>query len=264
MSGIAVVSAACSAPSAATSKAAKPVRLTLQLSTEELTELLLEQLDLLLDVGCFTELLRCCVDHRGRSVIGFGGRVKPVVDMGILANVLWLIAEGMLFVLRPRHKLPLATGSSCQATYCCNDYQRVRGLPPPRSVKQGAVFQNPIAYGVATRGSSMSTSGSEGNSGVARSILVTACFLLVGFVATYALLAPSPKPATAPLTEFSAVRALEHSKVIAREPHPMGTPADDLVRTYIIRKLTEMGVEVQEQPSRNAHRGTIEVATNVI
>jgi hypothetical protein len=110
----------------------------------------------------------------------------------------------------------------------------------------------------------MNASTSEGNSGVARSVLVAACFLLVGFVATYALLAPAPKPATAPPTEFSAVRALEHSKVIAREPHPMGTPADDLVRAYIIRKLTEMGVEVQEQPSRNAHRGTIELCTNVI
>ena len=89
-------------------------------------------------------------------------------------------------------------------------------------------------------------------------------FLLVGFVATYALLAPSPKPATAPPTEFSAVRALEHSKVIARVPHPMGTAADDNVRAYIIRKLAEMGVEAQEQPSRKVRRGTIEVSTNVI
>ena len=101
----------------------------------------------------------------------------------------------------------------------------------------------------------MSSSASAGSSGVARSVLVTACFLLVGFVATYALLAPSPKPATAPPTEFSAVRALEHSKVIARVPHPMGTAADDNVRAYIIRKLTEMGVEVQEQPSRQRAQG---------
>jgi hypothetical protein len=110
----------------------------------------------------------------------------------------------------------------------------------------------------------MNSSASTSDSGVARSVLVTACFLLVGFVATYALLAPTPKPATAPPTEFSAVRSLEHSKVIACEPHPMGTPANDLVRAYIIRTLTKIGVEVQEQPSRNAHGGTIEVATNVI
>ena len=36
------------------------------------------------------------------------------------------------------------------------------------------------------------------------------------------------------------------------------------MRAYIIRKLTEMGVEVQEQPSRQRQRGTIEVSTNVI
>jgi hypothetical protein len=97
-----------------------------------------------------------------------------------------------------------------------------------------------------------------------RSVLGTAFFVLVGFLATYALLAPTPKPATAPPTEFSAARALEHSRVIARVPHPMGTAADDDVRAYLVRKLTEMGLEVQEQPSHHQHRGTIELATNVI
>ncbi len=97
-----------------------------------------------------------------------------------------------------------------------------------------------------------------------RSIFVAAWFLLVGFLATYVLLAPSPKPASAPATEFSALRAFEHSKQIARVPHPMGTAADDAVRAYIVRKLTEMGLEVQERPSRYHHRGTIVVSTNVI
>lgn len=110
----------------------------------------------------------------------------------------------------------------------------------------------------------MSPSASVNNSGVARSVLVTACFLLVGFVATYALLAPSPKPATAPPTEFSAVRALEHSKATARVPHPIGTPANDKVRAYIIRKLIEMGVEVEEQPFRHRDGRTIDVSANII
>ena len=110
----------------------------------------------------------------------------------------------------------------------------------------------------------MSSSASVNNSGVARSVLVTACFLLVGFVATYALLAPAPKPATAPPTEFSAVRALEHSKATARVPHPIGTPANDAVRAYIIRKLIEMGVEVEEQPFRHRDGRTIDVSANII
>lgn len=110
----------------------------------------------------------------------------------------------------------------------------------------------------------MNSSAFVRSSGLARSVLVAGCFLLVGFVAIYALLAPSPKPATAPPTEFSAVRALEHSKATARVPHPMGTPANDKVCAYIIRKLTEMGVEVHEQPSRHQQGRTIEVCTNVI
>jgi hypothetical protein len=78
------------------------------------------------------------------------------------------------------------------------------------------------------------------------------------------MLAPAPKPASAPPAEFSAVRAFEHSKVIARVPHPMGTPANDDVRAYIVRKLTELGLEVQEQPARYLHRGTITASVNVI
>jgi hypothetical protein len=73
----------------------------------------------------------------------------------------------------------------------------------------------------------MSSSAVVDSSGLARSVLVTACFLLVGFIASYALLTPSPKPASAPPTEFSALRALEHSKATARVTPPMGTAADD-------------------------------------
>ena len=45
-----------------------------------------------------------------------------------------------------------------------------------------------------------------------RSVLVVGCFLLVGFLATYALLAPAPIPATGAAQGFSALRAIEHSK----------------------------------------------------
>ncbi len=101
-----------------------------------------------------------------------------------------------------------------------------------------------------------------------KSVLVAGCFLLIGFLATYALLAPAPKPATAPPAEFSALRAIEHSRATARVPHPMGTAANDTVRAYIVGKLREMGVEVEEQrgdqASRRHHGKTFEVCTNVI
>ncbi len=102
------------------------------------------------------------------------------------------------------------------------------------------------------------------SSGMTRSVLVAGTFLLVGFLATYALLAPAPKPATAPATEFSALRAIEHSKATARVPHPMGTAANATVRAYIVGKLKEMGLEVEEQPSQYLHRRGFEVSTNVI
>jgi hypothetical protein len=104
----------------------------------------------------------------------------------------------------------------------------------------------------------------SGGSGMTRSVLVAGCFLLVGFYATYALLAPAPKPASAPAAEFSALRAIEHSKASARVAHPMGTAANDTMRAYILQKLAEMGVEAEEQPSRYLKGKTCEVSTNVI
>ena len=99
---------------------------------------------------------------------------------------------------------------------------------------------------------------------MARSILVAGYFLLIGFLATYAFQAPSPKPATAPPTEFSARRGIEHSKATARVPHPMGTAANDKVRAYILRTLTEMGVEAEELPARRVSGKTCDVSTGVI
>ena len=114
----------------------------------------------------------------------------------------------------------------------------------------------------------MNSSTSQGSLGLVKSVLVAACFLLAGFLATYALLAPAPKPVTAPTTEFSALRAIEHSRAYVREPHPMGSAANDTVRAHIAGRLKEMGVEVEEQhgdqASRRHHGRTFEICTNVI
>lgn len=48
-------------------------------TTQKLTEFFLEQLNPLLNIGCFTELLRCYVDHDGRSVDRFEVEVKWLV-----------------------------------------------------------------------------------------------------------------------------------------------------------------------------------------
>src|SRR5512133_3696025 len=58
---------------------------------------------------------------------------------------------------------------------------------------------------------------------------------------------PSPVPATAPDTVFSAERALRHVEQIAARPHPMGTADHDRVRDYIAAQLTQLGVKPQYQ-----------------
>lgn len=58
---------------------------------------------------------------------------------------------------------------------------------------------------------------------------------------------PAVAPATAPGTAFSAERAMEHLRVIAREPHPVGSPAHAEVRDYLVAQLRELGLEPQVQ-----------------
>lgn len=67
-------------------------------------------------------------------------------------------------------------------------------------------------------------------------------FLAV-MIAQWMALPPRPKPATAPETEFSAQRALAHIRVMAQEPHPAGSEANDRVCEYIQQTLRDFGLE---------------------
>jgi len=58
---------------------------------------------------------------------------------------------------------------------------------------------------------------------------------------------PTPLPAAAPPTEFSAERAMEQLRRIAARPHPTGTSADDEVRETIAAQLRALGFTVQVQ-----------------
>jgi hypothetical protein len=60
---------------------------------------------------------------------------------------------------------------------------------------------------------------------------------------------PSSKPANAPLSEFSAVRALAilHRVMGGDIPHPIGTPANDEVRGRIVAELAQQGYQPQVQ-----------------
>ena len=70
------------------------------------------------------------------------------------------------------------------------------------------------------------------------------------FIGILSVRLQSPPPLigkTGPLDEFSALRALEHLKIIAAEPHSAGTAAHEKVRDYIINYCREMGLEVSIQ-----------------
>ena len=53
---------------------------------------------------------------------------------------------------------------------------------------------------------------------------------------------PDPVPASAPPTEFSSGRALDHVRVIAQKPHPMGSPENAAVRDYLVKELKALGI----------------------
>ena len=65
------------------------------------------------------------------------------------------------------------------------------------------------------------------------------------------VLPPAPLDADAPAAEFSAARAFEHIATIAREPHPMGTPEIEEVRSYLVSELEGLGIEVDLQAIRS-------------
>jgi Peptidase family M28 len=64
---------------------------------------------------------------------------------------------------------------------------------------------------------------------------------------------PDVLPADGPSFAFSAARAMKHVEAIAREPHPIGSAAEEPVRAYIMEELRKLGLEPELQgPSATA------------
>jgi acetylornithine deacetylase/succinyl-diaminopimelate desuccinylase-like protein len=74
--------------------------------------------------------------------------------------------------------------------------------------------------------------------------LVLAAAAALGLVP---LAAPEPRSADAPAGVFSSGRAIQHVAVIAREPHPAGSPEMATVARYLREELDRLGVEVSTQ-----------------
>src|SRR5215813_6876375 len=56
---------------------------------------------------------------------------------------------------------------------------------------------------------------------------------------------PRPLPASVPSEQFSAERALNHVQVLARTPRPIGSPANDDARQYLMGQLSSVGLNPQ-------------------
>ena len=70
---------------------------------------------------------------------------------------------------------------------------------------------------------------------------------LLTIFALRSLVPPAALPATAALSVFSAERAVDHLKAIAREPHPTGSAENARVRDYLVEQLKSLGLEPQVQ-----------------
>ncbi|GAA4417734.1 M20/M25/M40 family metallo-hydrolase [Nibrella viscosa] len=82
-------------------------------------------------------------------------------------------------------------------------------------------------------------------------LLLAICILLAltGFSgwSIWLIRPPEALPATAPVTEFSAERAMSYVRRIAAAPHAMGTPAHEQVRAYLINEMRRLGLQPEVQ-----------------
>src|SRR5215218_6357230 len=93
-------------------------------------------------------------------------------------------------------------------------------------------------------------------------VVVTLVLSAFAAVSLLTLEPPDPRPASAPVSEFSAERAFSHVEQIAERPHPVGSAANAEVRDYLVGQLTALGLRptVQEATSARTLEGTASIA----
>jgi hypothetical protein len=92
-------------------------------------------------------------------------------------------------------------------------------------------------------------------------------FALVVFTAVlgyYAGQPPRPVPATASPDWFSAERALAHSQILSREPHPAGSEALEHGRDYLLAYLKHCGLEAEIQRETVIQEHSLSYVENVL
>lgn len=81
--------------------------------------------------------------------------------------------------------------------------------------------------------------------------------LFFSWLSIYLLAPPTAVPTSAPLTEFSAERAMTHVNAMCQKPHSIGTPENREVREYILGQVHRLGLDTHVQ-STTAYRHSAE------
>lgn len=81
--------------------------------------------------------------------------------------------------------------------------------------------------------------------------------LLTLFISFSQFLSPSSEEMGETDKDFSSKRALHYLKDVAKEPHPMGSPANKKVRDYIVKHFQNLDipVEIQSKPVKDIRDG---------
>ena len=98
-----------------------------------------------------------------------------------------------------------------------------------------------------------------------KTIVAPVVLLILTVFAVSRVAPPSAGLASAPPAEFSSNRAMTKLQVIASKPHPLGAPAHEEVRDYLLGELSALGVnaEVQTTTSVSQRGGTIRAALSM-
>ena len=96
---------------------------------------------------------------------------------------------------------------------------------------------------------------SEIKTGKLSALLILFLLLGTGFLSWWMAQAPAPLNAQAPKEDFSAERALEHIKIMAKEPHPASSHANDRVFEYLLDQAAALGLEIEVIDTPFIHEG---------
>ena len=77
--------------------------------------------------------------------------------------------------------------------------------------------------------------------------IVLGIILFAVAIALWQMVPPNVIPATAPLTESSADRAMPDLQAISQAPHPIGSAAHTAVREYLVTQLKAMELQLEIQ-----------------